>query len=314
VVRYQLSGSTTRYPGKLASSRPDPNEPGSFEDHALSVAYQHNDRDWSWHADYQELAPGFRADSGFITRVGVRSSELWAERRIRGEQGGWFSNIYLFSSLDGTREFDGAFNEWGSDLVLTYQGPRQSEVSMAFAPNQEHFEGTTYHNTRQSIAGSFQPTGGSTLSMEVRWGEDIDIANNRQGEFVTLTPGLNLRLGRHFQGGLDWIHQDFDVRGGRLFTVDLAQTRMFYHFNNRSFLRAILQYEWLERNPDLYKDPASVDRETEDLLTQLLFSYRLNSQTVFLLGYSDNHAGVDQVDLTQTDRTVFLKIGYALLL
>ena len=314
VVRYQLAGSATRYPTRLAPARPDPLEAGSFEDHALSVAYQHNDRDWSWHADYQELAPGFRADSGFITRVGVRSGEAWVERRIRGTQGGWFSNLYLFGSLDGTREYDGAFNEWGSDLVFTYQGPRQSEASLAIAPNQEHFEGTTYQNTRYSLSGSFQPTGLSTLSMQVRWGEDIDVANNQQGEFVTLAPGVSLRLGRRFQGTLDWIHQDFDVQGGRLFTVDLAQTRMFYHFNSRSFLRAILQYEWLERDPALYDNPVLVERKTEDLLTQLLFSYRINAQTVFLLGYSDNHAGVDQIDLTQTDRTVFLKIGYAFLL
>jgi hypothetical protein len=32
------------------------------------------------------------------------------------------------------------------------------------------------------------------------------------------------------------------------------------------------------------------------------------------VGYSDIHTGFDQVSLTQTDRTVFLKIGYALLL
>jgi hypothetical protein len=314
VVRYQFAGSTTRYPEALAFARPRPEEAGSFEGHAASMAYQHNDRDWSWHADYQELSPELRADSGFITRVGVRTSQVWAERRIRGTQGGWFSNLYLLGSIDGAREYDGAFNEWGSDLAITYNGPRQSEVVLVFAPNQEHLDGITYHNTRQSLSGSFQPTGGSTLSMEVRWGEDIDVANNRQGKFVTLSPALDLRLGRRLQGRLDWIHQDFDVRGGRLFTVDLAQTRLFYHFNNRSFLRAILQYEWLERNPALYENPASVDRKTEDLLTQLLFSYRLNSQTVFLLGYADNYAGVDRIDLTQTDRTVFLKIGYALLL
>jgi hypothetical protein len=314
VVRYQLVGSTTRYPETLASARPDPDDAGSFDGHALSVAYHHGDRDWTWNVDYQELAPELRADSGFVDRVGVRTGAANVERRFWGKPDGWYSVLFFSLNADGLREYDGAFNEWGGDVVLGFQGPRQSEVIAVLAPNQEHFQGTTYHNTRQSLYGSFQPTGGSTLSMEVRWGEDIDVVNNRQGEFVTLTPGLDLRLGRRLQGELDWIHQDFDVSGGRLFTVDLAQTRLFYHFNRRSFLRAILQYEWLERNPDLYDDPASVDRKTEDLLTQLLFSYRLNSQTVFLLGYSDNHAGVDRVDLTQTDRTVFLKIGYALLL
>ncbi len=314
VVRYQLVGSTTRYPEALASARPDPDDAGSFDGHALSVAYHHGDRDWTWNVDYQELAPGFRADSGFVDRVAVRTGLANVERRFWGEPEDWYSVLFVSLNADGTREYDGAFNEWGGDVVIGYQGPRQSEVTLALAPNQEHFQGITYQNTRQSIFGSFQPTGGSTLSMEVRWGEDIDVANNRKADFVTLAPALDLRLGRRLQGRLDWIHQTFDVRGGRLFTVDLAQTRMFYHFNGRSFVRAIFQYQWLERDPDLYRDPDSVRRKTEDLLSQLLFSYRLNSQTVLLVGYSDDYAGRDRVDLTQTDRTVFLKIGYALLL
>jgi hypothetical protein len=310
VVRYQLAGSTTRYPDGFA--RGEGETAGSFDGHALSAAYEHNDHLWFWHADYQELAPDFRADSGFIDRVGVRTGSANALRRIWGNPGDWFSILSVSLGVDATQEYDGAFNEWGSDLVLGYEGPRQSEVSFALAPNQEYFQGVTYHNTRQSIYAGFQPFGGSTVSMQVRWGEDIDVANNREGDFVQLAPALDLRLGRHLQGRLDWIHETFDVRGGRLFTVDLAQTRMFYHFNNRSFVRAIFQYEWLERNPALYIDP--VRRKTEDLLSQLLFSYRLNAQTVLLVGYSDDYAGLDRIDLTQTDRTVFLKIGYALLL
>lgn len=35
---------------------------------------------------------------------------------------------------------------------------------------------------------------------------------------------------------------------------------------------------------------------------------------MLLLGYSDIHEGIDALDLTQTDRMVFLKVGYALLM
>ncbi len=310
VLRYQLAGSTTRYPDALASQTGEP--AGSFEGHALSMTYRHGDRNWSWSGSYQELAPEFRGDSGFVNRVGVRSGSAWAERRIRGGEKSWFSNLYLFAGVDGTREYDGAFNEWGSDFVLTYNGPRQSAANLGVAPNQEHFQGVTYHNTRYSASAQIQPTGDSELSLSVRWGEAIDFANNRQADFVTITPSLSLKLGRRLQGTLDWTRQTFDVAGGRLFTVDLTQTRLFYHFNNRSFLRAILQYEQLDRDPALYTVP--VDRTRDELLSQLLFSYRLNAQTVLLVGYSDNHLGLDTVDLTQTDRTVFLKLGYAFLL
>jgi hypothetical protein len=311
VVRYQLAGSTTRYPESFARDQGEP--VGSFDGHALSVAYHHGDHDWTWNTRYQQLSPELRADSGFVDRVGVRTGSADVERRIWGKPGDWFSILFFDLSVDGTQELDGAFNEWGSDVVLGYQGPRQSQVILALAPNQEHFQGITYHNTRQSLSASFQPTGGSTLSMQVRWGEDIDVVNNRKGSFVTWAPALDLRLGRRLQGRFDWLNQTFDVRGGRLFTADLAQTRMFYHFNSRSFLRAILQYEWLERNPNLYENPTSVKRKTENLLTQLLFSYRLNAQTVLLTGYSDIEEGADSVRLTETKRTVFLKIGYALL-
>ena len=52
-------------------------------------------------------------------------------------------------------------------------------------------------------------------------------------------------------------------------------------------------------------------RESRASLSQLLFSYRVNAQTVFLAGYSENGAGTDQIDFITTDRTLFLKFGYA---
>ena len=38
---------------------------------------------------------------------------------------------------------------------------------------------------------------------------------------------------------------------------------------------------------------------------------KLNPQTVLFLGYSDNSANATAVDVTQTDRTFFVKLGYA---
>ena len=56
--------------------------------------------------------------------------------------------------------------------------------------------------------------------------------------------------------------------------------------------------------------------ETRTVFTQFLFSYTVNPQTVLFLGYSDNSTGLltpelDRTDLTRTDRTFFLKLGYA---
>ena len=54
------------------------------------------------------------------------------------------------------------------------------------------------------------------------------------------------------------------------------------------------------------------DPHTETLATKLLYSYKLNPQTVLFAGYSDNQ--IDDTltgDLEMTGRTLFFKLSYA---
>lgn len=308
LVRYQVVGSSTRYPDSVVQSLGQPS--GRFDGHALTATYSHSDADWYWYGHYREASPELRADHGFVPRVGVRATQAGVERRFRGDDR-WFSNLYLFFGVDGTREYDGAWTEWGSDLVFTYTGPLQSYVNIGLAPNQEHFGGVTYHNFRQSIDLGIQPSGDLSLELDVNRGEAIDFTNQRQGEFVTVSPEVGFFVGRRFEGAIEYDRQVFDVEGGRLFTLDLAQATVLYHFGLRSFLRAIVQHRSVERDPSLYTVP--VEAEEESVLTQLLFSYKLNARTVLLLGYSDDHLGLEATGLTQTGRTMFLKVGYAFL-
>ena len=110
---------------------------------------------------------------------------------------------------------------------------------------------------------------------------------------------------------LDYLIRQLDVDGGQLFDARLAQSTVVYQFNVRTFVRAILQYQDLNRNTDLYRLP--VRPEEQDFYGQFLFSYKLNPQTVLFLGYTAGRVGVQGIDLTQTDRSFFLKVGYALL-
>ena len=107
-------------------------------------------------------------------------------------------------------------------------------------------------------------------------------------------------------------NERLDVEGGRLFEANLSQLRLVYNFNTRTFVRGIFQWLDVERDPDLYLEP--VEPEVETLFSQLLFSYQVNARTVLFAGYSDNQLGLRDVDLTRTNRTFFLKIGYAWIL
>ena len=142
-------------------------------------------------------------------------------------------------------------------------------------------------------------------------GQAIDFGGAREADVVTLRPIARFDLGRHLRLELSDIHQTLDVEGGRLFTIDLAELRATYQLNVRSFVRIISQYQDLERDPTLFSFP--VERESRTLFNQLLFSYKISPQTVFFLGYSDGYFGGDPSRdwLTQSDRTIFAKVGYA---
>jgi hypothetical protein len=301
-VRVQLAGSRTTYPESLIESLEEelPQQRGAFEGHAFRASYNHNDANWSWAARYTELAPEFRADSGFLNQVGVRAANVGGDRRIRGGVDRWFRNLYIGGGADTTREFNGEWTEWGADVSFTYEGPRESRLSLLLSPNQEYFDGVTYHNFRYSASGSFQASRGVEVGLDLRAGERIDFTNSQQADYLTVVPTLNLNLGRRFSGAVDYYYQVLDAKSGeRVFDVHLPQARLLYHFSRRAFVRTILQYRMLDL----------VTSEERRLLTQLLFSYRVNAQTVFLAGYSDNYQG--ERDLTRTQRAVFVKLGYA---
>lgn len=98
--------------------------------------------------------------------------------------------------------------------------------------------------------------------------------------------------------------------GPNIFNASVHDLRATWQFSVRSFVRLSLQTQDVERNQEMYID--EVDVRSQSVGKQLLYSYKLNPQTVFFLGYSDQHIDNDDLDtLTATDRTIFLKIGYA---
>jgi len=299
-VRAQLAGSRTTYPDAFADFYEQPH--GSFEGHALSASYNHADKNWTWLAQYEEESPELRADSGFVNQVGIRYGRVYLQRRLRGGENRWYRNLYLNVGADDTRQYDGDWNEWGMDIGGTYQGPRQSQISVNLAPNQEFFAGTTYHNHRASVVGSMQLSRDVSAEIGVRGGEAIDFNNRRDANFIELTPGATVNVGRHVSAELAYAYQAFETKDGvRIFDVHLPQARLLWHFSRRAYVRTIVQYQQVE----------FAEGEERELLAQLLFSYRVNAQTVFLAGYSDDYEG--ERDLTRTERAVFVKLGYAFL-
>ena len=119
-----------------------------------------------------------------------------------------------------------------------------------------------------------------------------------------------MSIGRPITLSVSHAFQRLSYQGMRIYTANLFQMQGFYHLNLRMFVRAIVQFQQVDYNPAAYA--ALANEQSRSLFTQLLFSYKLNPQTVAFLGYTDTRQGSDTIDLTQQGRTFFMKLGYAI--
>ncbi len=311
-ISFQALGSQTEYPAAVAEEFEQPS--GRVSDLAYQLRYTRDARDWGWWFEYTDVGTDFRADMGFMPRVDYTFLLGGLRRTWIGGDDDWYNRISVGGDWDLTRDQSGQLLEREAEIWTDIAGPRQSFVFLALVDRDRHFDGVDFPD-QFNIQGwqEITPNGKSWFGLWYRVGDDIDFANTRPAETVVIEPNFRVNLGRHLRTTFTHTYQKLDVDEGELFTVNLSQLRVVYQLNLRMFVRAIFQYQQVERDPTLYLD--EVDAESRDLLTQLLFSYKINPRTVLFFGYTDSREGfVNQessVDLTQSDRSLFLKLGYA---
>ncbi|HEX2224999.1 MAG TPA: DUF5916 domain-containing protein, partial [Thermoanaerobaculia bacterium] len=285
---------------------------GTFGGQAWRLSYTHNSRDWQWYGRADEVDRGFRADLGFMPRVGYEVKLAGLERRFWGKEGTWYTQINLGGDWDETQDVDGQLLEEELEMWLDITGPLQSFYSFNTGQRDQFWNGRLFHQRYTNLGFSIRPTGKVYFSLNGTIGDAIDFDHTRAGEELRLDPQVELILGQHLRLELAHTYQELEVAGGTLFEANLTQLETVYQINVRTFVRAIFQYTDIQNDQDLYA--FEVDEQQEDLFTQLLFSYKLNPQTVLFLGYSDTSLGTQDLRLTRQDRTLFFKVGYALVL
>jgi hypothetical protein len=123
---------------------------------------------------------------------------------------------------------------------------------------------------------------------------------------------MTWRAGRRLRLDLDHTFERMRVREGRLYTAGISYLAATLSISSRASLRCVVQHVDQERSSELYT--VEVSEREQRLLSEVLFSYELNPRTVLYLGSSDGRAAGPAQSLTLSDRSVFLKLGYAWLL
>jgi len=320
--KFQAVGSNTAYSQNIIDEFDQPDS--DFGGSAYQVNYNHSTEKYFVFAVYEDVSPDFRADMGFMTRAGYDYNELGGQYRWQEGPGHWYTWISIFAKHELRRDSAGNMLHKANMIDINYNGPLQSYFELLSVFGKDRYEGKEYGTDNFSLFSGLRPTGSTNLNLEMNMGDQIDYDNSRQGKSFTFSPRIEQKIGRHFTVSINHRFQRMTVDSNRLYDANVSNVRFIYNFNRRAFLRINLQNVDYDRNLSNYLEEKRDDfnANTRKVFSQILFSYKINPQTVFFLGYSDNYCNRNYTDergrlddsLIQTNRAFFTKIGYAWML
>jgi hypothetical protein len=281
--------------------------------HGLDLSWSHEQRRPLWFFAYQDFADGFRADNGFVPRVGYRQARGWAGWRFYPQ--GLVTGARPFVAYSYAEDREGRLLERETGAVLEVEGRRNLQGFVLLALRTERTGEKLLSVTEVLLGAQIDPSRTVTrIGFDADLGEQIDLANEQVGTggdvsvFATLRPWSRLTV--DLLAARRWLDVPVPDGGkGRLFTANVLRAKALVHFSPRAYLRLIGQWVGTRREPSLF--PSPMDPKSGDYEGSVLFTYKINWQTALYVGYGDERA-LDETDtLRRTSRQFFAKISYA---
>ena len=308
-LRYQITRSETENPEQVQE---DFELSKKQQGNALSLGYRHSTRDYNLRVDYRNISKDYRADLGFFNQVDYQKLIIGGRRTYFGDKNDALTQWGYFGDWDKTYDQDGKLLEEEYELHGNIQGPMQLFSNFGVVTRKRFFDEKYFNETQFMAFAQVTPVSGFRLGTFTRFGKQIDFSNTRLGDVFAIVPRVNWDVNNHLSVNASHDYTILDVNSQRLFTANQTDLRFSYQFNMRSKLKLVLQYTDIKRNLTLYDEPDDLSEHFISFATQLIYSYKINPQTLFFVGYSDGGFQDDNLTRLERDqRSIFTKFSYA---
>lgn len=276
------------------------------------ASWSHSTKHWDWLLQHSDFSNEFRADDGFVPQVGYRD-EHW-DSGYTLYPTGFFSRLRPLFAGNYTTDREESLISYRFTVGSGFQAKGNMRGELDFNSEAVVIDGVKlpYRRFVGFVTASLSRLV-PTVEIDADYGEQADVDNVRVGHGGTITAIAQVRPTEHL--GLDlraqqrWIDETVDGAHARLFTARVARVKAIYAFTPRMLVRLIGQYVETMRDPSLYVTPVAA--KDGNFAGSLLFSYKLNWQTVVFVGYGDTRTLQESGDLVRADRQFFFKMSYA---
>lgn len=307
-LTYQIASADTRNSAYLMDHYSlDKNQ----SDQAYALKLTRDKRDYNLSVFYENIGQDYRADLGFQDKVDYEKVGLGGGQTWYGNENDLLTSWSYEADWDKTWAQNGALLEEEYQGVLSFKGQKQSLFEIGLVHRYENFNDKFYNQNIGFIYTSLKPLKSLRLSLYGEYASRIDYTNEQLGDAITTQAQAVWDINNHWQVDVSHKYSSLDnEHGEQIFSANLIDFRLYYKFSMRAMLKLILQFEDIDRNEAAYF--SQISQVNKDYGSQLVYSYKVNAQTLFYLGYSDKGYQDDSLKSIERDqRTFFTKVSYA---
>ncbi len=294
---------------------------GAFDDTAgnmFDAGLRSNGRNLTY------FVAGYTIDPEFDTAVGfVRRRDIKAGTGNVGYR--WWPESWLINwgpSFNYTRNwnFENVLEDEMANAGVNFSFAKNIRVNAGYSRDMERFGGINFDKEYYSLGGNVSTIRELSIGGFFSYGDQVryDLSNpansflgtgGRGGVFMSLRPFSRLQS----QVNISTSNLIDPFSDTEIFDVKIYRALTTFQFTDRLLLRNILEYNTFQRT----------------MGANVLFTYRINSGTVFFIGYDDRYQQGDLIfdsanrqyaylgnpvfyttDLMRTNRAFFTKISY----
>jgi len=335
-IRYQTAFSDSANPLSLQHEF---NLEEQQQGHAVALDFIRDTRDYRLEANYKNVGSGFRADMGFNSSADYKMISLEGERKYYGDTNSAITRSYLWFDWDYVHDQNDKRLKNQLKLFAAINGTLQSYARLGAIAAEKFYEGDFnsggdyFDEALLEAYLSFRPLSNLQLQMFALYGDTIDYANSQPGTTTRANITLNFQLSNHLNARLAHNYSTIDTAanptairtdslqqldGGKLYSANQTDLRLSYQFDIRNQLKLVMQYTDIQRNAALYQanfdsdDDNNVNAVDKLFSSQIMYSYKLNAQSLFYLGFADRGFQDDTLEGIEKDsRSVFAKVSFA---
>ncbi|MBH0027726.1 carbohydrate binding family 9 domain-containing protein [Pseudoalteromonas sp. SWN29] len=305
---YQVSSADTRNSEFLIENY---NLSETQSDEAYALELTRDKRDYKLFASYENIGEDYRTDLGYQEKVDYEKVVFGGGQTWYRDEADLLTSWSYEADWDKTWAQNGDLLEEEYEGFLSFKGQMQSIFEIGLVHRYENYNDNFYNQNIGYIYTGFKPTKDLKLSLYIEYASRTDYTNEQLGDVFNTQTQVVWDINDHWQLDVKHNYSQLDnPQGDRVFTANLVDFRLYYKFSMRSILKLILQFEDIDRDENAYF--YQVSQINKDYGSQLVYSYKINAQTLFYLGYSDKGYQDDSLKNIERDqRTFFTKVSYA---